>query len=92
MQPLRTVSVPNFSGHLGLGGAMAAISGILLLSVIGLSPTQLTLLVFPGLAAALFGRLRSIPRTVIAGLMIGIFESWLVGFSWPVELVDVSRS
>jgi ABC-type branched-subunit amino acid transport system ATPase component/branched-subunit amino acid ABC-type transport system permease component len=72
----------------GLGGALAAIAAILLLPVTQLSPSQATTLLFPAFAAGLFGRFRSYGATVAAGLLIGIFESVLIGYNWPTYLVN----
>jgi sulfate-transporting ATPase len=58
-----------------LGGAMAAFAGILLIPVIGLSPSALTLLVIPAMAAALVARFELIWVTVAVGLALGVGES-----------------
>ena len=55
-----------------IGASLAALAGILIAPSTGLSSTQLTLLVINGYAAALFGRLKSLPRTAIGGLLLGI--------------------
>lgn len=64
-----------------LGGAMAAFAGILLIPVIGLSPSGLTLLVIPAMAAALVGRFELIWVTVVTGLLLGVVESVLQRYS-----------
>lgn len=64
-----------------LGGAMAAFAGILLIPVIGLSPSALTLLVIPAMAAALIGRFELIWVTVVTGLLLGVAESVLQRYS-----------
>jgi ABC-type branched-subunit amino acid transport system ATPase component/branched-subunit amino acid ABC-type transport system permease component len=58
-----------------LGTAIAGIAGILLAPTIGLQVTQLTLLILPGLAAAVVGNLRSFSLTLVGGLAIGIIQS-----------------
>lgn len=58
-----------------LTGAFAGISGMLLANMVRLQATQLTFLVIPAFAAAIIGRLSSLPATVAAGIMIGILES-----------------
>jgi ABC-type branched-subunit amino acid transport system ATPase component/branched-subunit amino acid ABC-type transport system permease component len=58
-----------------LGGAVAGVGGILLLPLLGLSPTAMTLLIIPALAAALVGGFLSLPLTLAGGLVIGILES-----------------
>jgi sulfate-transporting ATPase len=61
----------------GIGGAVAAIAGILLIPVISLSPSALTLLVIPAMAAALVGGFTKIPITVGVALALGVAESIL---------------
>ena len=63
----------------GVGGAVAAIAGIFLTPIIGLSASALTLLVIPAMAAALFGRFMAIWSTVLVGLALGVAESVLGG-------------
>jgi sulfate-transporting ATPase len=58
-----------------LGGSLAAAAGILVVPAIGLSPTQLTLLVNYALAASLLGRFRNYGITVAAALAMGIAQS-----------------
>jgi ABC-type branched-subunit amino acid transport system ATPase component/branched-subunit amino acid ABC-type transport system permease component len=58
-----------------LGCAIAGVAGILLAPTIGLQVTQLTLLILPGLAAAVVGNLRSFSLTLVGGLAIGIIQS-----------------
>jgi branched-chain amino acid transport system permease protein len=55
-----------------IGAALAALAGILIAPKVGLSSVQLTLLVINGYAAALFGRLKSLPRTAVGGLLLGL--------------------
>jgi ABC-type branched-subunit amino acid transport system ATPase component/branched-subunit amino acid ABC-type transport system permease component len=64
----------------GLGGALAALAGILLIPVISLTPSALTLLVIPAMAAALVGRFMHIGITVGVGLALGIVESALISY------------
>lgn len=64
-----------------IGGATAAFAGILLIPVIGLSPSALTLLVIPAMAAALVGRFELIWVTVVVGLLLGVLESILQRYS-----------
>jgi branched-chain amino acid transport system permease protein len=55
-----------------IGASLAALAGILIAPSVGLSSTTLTLLVINGYAAALFGRLKSLPRTAIGGILLGV--------------------
>jgi branched-chain amino acid transport system permease protein len=55
-----------------IGASLASLAGILIAPKVGLSSLQLTLLVINGYAAALFGRLKSLPRTAVGGILLGI--------------------
>jgi sulfate-transporting ATPase len=59
----------------GMGGAMAAFAGILLIPVTGLTPGALTLLVIPAMAAGLVGRFTGIWPTIAVGLALGVLQS-----------------
>ncbi len=61
-----------------LGGSLAAAAGILVVPSIGLSPTQLTLLINYALAASLLGKFRNYFITVAAALAMGIAESVMI--------------
>src|SRR6202007_2406626 len=63
-----------------IGGGLAAMAGILLTPVIGLSPSALTLLVIPALAAGLPGNFRSIPLAIATATAIGCGESLITGY------------
>lgn len=58
-----------------LGAVIAALFGILLAPIAGLSPGGYSLLVVPALVAALAGRLVSTWATVAAGLALGLLQS-----------------
>ncbi|MFN2538623.1 MAG: branched-chain amino acid ABC transporter permease [Mycobacteriales bacterium] len=53
-----------------LGSSLAALSGVLLAPLVDLQVYTMTLLIINAFAAALAGRLQSIPRTVIAAIVI----------------------
>src|SRR2546428_20929 len=53
-----------------LGASLAGLAGILLAPLISLDIILLTLLVINGYAAAMVGRLRSLPLTFVGGLML----------------------
>jgi branched-chain amino acid transport system permease protein len=61
-----------------LSGAFAGASGLLLGNLVRLQATVLTFLVIPAFAAAIIGRLSSLPATVAGGLAIGILEALAV--------------
>ncbi|MFM2405692.1 MAG: hypothetical protein RL223_3572 [Pseudomonadota bacterium] len=58
-----------------LSGAFAGVCGMLLANIVRLQPTLLTFLVIPAFAAAIVGRLQSLPVTVAAGVLIGVLEA-----------------
>ncbi|HUR15071.1 MAG TPA: ABC transporter permease, partial [Mycobacteriales bacterium] len=63
-----------------LGSGLAALAGILLAPLVTLSIITLTLLVINGYAAALFGRLKSLPRTAVGGVILGLVVSYGKGY------------
>lgn len=58
-----------------LSGAFAGVCGLLLANVVRLQATLLTFLVIPAFAAAILGRLSSLPVTVVSGIAIGVIEA-----------------
>jgi ABC-type branched-subunit amino acid transport system ATPase component/branched-subunit amino acid ABC-type transport system permease component len=65
-------------GNWALAGTLAALAGVLLAPVLGVSLPEMTdALLLPGLAAALFGRLTSFPGATAGALLIGIAQSEL---------------
>ena len=69
------------AGNWALGSALAGLTAILIVPVIGLSVTGLTTLLLSALAAALVGRFSSFPITLAGGLVIGVAQSELTRFS-----------
>jgi branched-chain amino acid transport system permease protein len=69
-----------------LGAFLAALAGILITPIQGsaMSATALTLLVIDVFAAAIFGRLRSLPRTFLGALVLGLAGSYVIGY-FPAE-------
>lgn len=61
----------------GISGALAGLTGLLFGSLVRLEPTVITFMVIPATAAAICGRLTSLPLTLAGGLFIGIVESML---------------
>ncbi|MGH8732766.1 MAG: ABC transporter permease subunit, partial [Burkholderiales bacterium] len=62
-----------------LGASIASIAGILLAPQ-ELSVIFLTLLVVNGYAAAMLGRLRSLPLTFLGGLILGMIEAYVTSY------------
>ena len=73
---------PAVSGTLSwaLGSSLAALAGILLAPVLQLNVQALTLLVVNAYAAAMVGRLRSVPLTFVGAMVLGLVESYAVGY------------
>src|SRR3546814_705590 len=63
-----------------IGMSLAALAGILLAPVDGLDYYQLTLLVINAYAAAMLGRLKSLPLTFAGAMGLGILESYAVAY------------
>jgi branched-subunit amino acid ABC-type transport system permease component len=76
-----------------LGAFLAALAGILITPILGgsLDPNQLTLLVIDAFAAAVFGRLRSVPRTFLGAVIIGLADNYVVGYLGNTPLVSHFR-
>ncbi|MDI2131600.1 ABC transporter permease [Yinghuangia seranimata] len=67
-------SRPEASGMLAwaIGTSLAALAGILVAPKLSLSPLPLTLLIVNAYAAAVIGRLRSLPMTFVGAMVIGV--------------------
>jgi branched-chain amino acid transport system permease protein len=63
-----------------LGAMLAAVAGVLIAPTLQLSVLPLTLLVVNAYAAAMFGRLRSLPMTFLGALLLGLLYSYAVGY------------
>lgn len=75
-----------------IGAALAALAGILLTPVVGLSYFDLTLLVISAFAAAVVGRLHSLPLTFVGALLLGLAQSYAVGYLPPEEYLSGVRA
>jgi branched-chain amino acid transport system permease protein len=69
--PVRRVEAVAWLGS----GLIAGIAGLLLSSLVALDPTTLTLLVISSIAATLIARLRSLPITLAAGIVVGVVDA-----------------
>jgi branched-chain amino acid transport system permease protein len=69
-----------------LGAFLAALAGVLITPIQGsaMSAQALTLLVIDAFAAAMFGRLRSVPRTFVGALVLGLAGSYVIAY-FPAE-------
>jgi branched-chain amino acid transport system permease protein len=62
------------------GTVLAAVGGVLVASTAGLNAIVLSLLIVNAYAAAIFGRLRSLPLTFVGALVIGLTDGYLQGY------------
>jgi branched-chain amino acid transport system permease protein len=84
--PVRQVEAAAWFGC----GILAGIAGLLLAVLVQLDATTLTFLVISSLAAALIARLRSIPVTFAAALVIGLVHDLLTPFTALVNYRDMT--
>jgi branched-chain amino acid transport system permease protein len=72
---LNGVSPDRISGLAwALGCALAGVAGVLIAPILALDQSQLTLLVINAYAAAMVGRLRSLPLTALGALILGLLR------------------
>jgi branched-chain amino acid transport system permease protein len=81
----------------GLGSSLAALAGILVADRFGLEVLSLTLLVINAYAAAIVGRLTSLPMTFLGAVILGLAQSYAVGYlpqnpDWLPEGIDLVAS
>jgi branched-chain amino acid transport system permease protein len=60
-----------------ISGTFAGLAGVFLANIVRLQPAFLTFLVIPGIAAAILGRLTSLPQAALGGMVIGLIEAML---------------
>lgn len=63
-----------------VGCSLSALGGILLTPYVQLDYFELTLLVISAFAAAMLGRLTSLPLTFVGSLVLGLLQSYAVGY------------
>jgi branched-chain amino acid transport system permease protein len=63
-----------------VGASLAAVGGILIAPSVTLDPASLSLLIVNAYAAAIFGRLRSLPFTFLGAVVVGLAEGYLFGY------------
>src|SRR5213076_1193148 len=82
-------AAPARVGQLGwvIGSSLAALAGILLAPLVSLDIILLTLLVINGYAAAMVGRLKSLPLTFAGGIALGLAEAHTIGHL-PVKQIS----
>ena len=63
-----------------LGTVLAALGGVLIAPMVALEATQLSLLIVSAYAAAIFGRLKSLPMTFVGAVVVGCMEAYMAGY------------
>lgn len=63
-----------------VGTSLAVLAGILVAPKLSLSPLPITLLIVNAYAAAMIGRLRSLPMTFVGALILGLANDYGVGY------------
>ncbi|TDC53706.1 ABC transporter permease [Actinomadura sp. KC345] len=65
-----------------IGSTLAVLAGVLIVPISGgaLDANMLTLLVIDAFAAAMFGRLRSIPRTFAGAIVLGLAANYVLAY------------
>ncbi|MCZ7537035.1 MAG: ABC transporter permease [Acidimicrobiia bacterium] len=74
-----------------LGCSLAALSGILFVGTLGLEAGVLALLIVNAYAAAIVGRLRSLPLTFVGALILGLGEAYWQGYRADVSFLSGSN-
>jgi branched-chain amino acid transport system permease protein len=75
-----------------IGSMLAALAGILLAPQTNMNVLQLTLLVVYGYSAAVFGRLKNLPLTVVGALILGIANSLAIGYAPPSAVSYITEA
>jgi branched-chain amino acid transport system permease protein len=81
--PVRRVEAVAWCGS----GVLSGLAGLLLADLVALDAVTLTFLIISSLAAALIARLRSLPVTLAAGLVIGLVNALIT----PILSISVYR-
>jgi branched-subunit amino acid ABC-type transport system permease component len=73
----RAVSMATFA----LAGVIGAVAGILATPLLVLTPSQMTLVLIVALGASLAGGFESLPRTIAAGIALGVIQSLVTAYA-----------
>ena len=74
-----------------MGSSLAALAGVLLAPIVQLEIFTLTLLVINAYAAAMVGRLRSLPRTFLGALALGLLIEFYGGYAPSPKAATLSQ-
>jgi branched-chain amino acid transport system permease protein len=84
--PVRRVEAAAWLGC----GVLAGVAGLLLADMVALDATTLTFLVVSSLAAVLIARLRSIPVTFAAAIVIGVVHDLITPITSLTNYRDIT--
>jgi branched-chain amino acid transport system permease protein len=70
-----------------IGSSLAALAGILIAPTLQLSVVPLTLMVVNAYAAAVIGRLRSLPLTFLGAIILGLLDAYANGSEPPFRVM-----
>lgn len=73
-----------------IGCTTAAVAGILVAPSVGLSHVNLTLMIVNAYAAAMIGRLRSLPMTFAGAVLVGLLDAYALAYL-PTDRVLLSQ-
>jgi branched-chain amino acid transport system permease protein len=71
-----------------IGSSLAALAGILLVAYVGLDYYNLTFLVINAFAAAMLGRLQSLPLTFLGAVILGLGQAYVTGYLPTTDLLN----
>jgi branched-chain amino acid transport system permease protein len=74
-----------------IGTSLAALGGILIAPGIALDASTLSLLIVNAYAAAIFGRLRSLPLTFLGAVVVGCTDGYLTGYLPSSQFLSALR-
>jgi branched-chain amino acid transport system permease protein len=63
-----------------IGCTSAAVAGVLVAPTVGLSHVNLTLMIVNAYAAAMIGRLRSLPMTFLGAVLVGLLDAYALAY------------
>jgi branched-chain amino acid transport system permease protein len=71
-----------------IGVGLAAVAGVLIAPTLQLSQLSLTLLIIDAYAAAMIGRLRSLPMTFVGALILGLANDYALGYVARIQTAE----
>jgi branched-chain amino acid transport system permease protein len=82
----RPARIAMLSWAIGVG--LAALAGVLIAPTLQLSQFSLTLLIIDAYAAAMIGRLKSLPMTFVGALILGLANDYALGYVARIQKAE----